>query len=229
MYEWECVVEVDSGHERFNRAATRNLAVKWATINGFDIVVLNDADSVPEVGGMVAAINGAALDDLIHFPFNRVYELVPKATNFVGIQSPAILMNRAYAKCESEGGIWVMKPRVWQKAGYQDERFGGWGCEDRAFIAANHTLVGKPVKHDGSLFCMYHDRTSNESESWLPEEVELLIRYNDAYLNPEEMENIINERLNYLGAVAGTTEERSPTVRVLSGDLYRQYEIGDYL
>ncbi|HMD82604.1 MAG TPA: hypothetical protein VKE92_14915 [Anaerolineales bacterium] len=220
MYPWDAIIEVDSGHESFNRAATRNLAMEYGQINNFDIVVVNDADSVASEWAMSEAINGAHSDNLIHFPFDTFYELIPKATAQVGVQSIEILKQRAYGKGQSEGGIWVCKPEVWFKAGGQDERFAGWGCEDRAFLSATHTLVGKSVKHQGPLFCMYHDRSTNNAASWIPEEVDLLVQYNDAYQQPEKMREIIDGRSYYSVPFEATAEECGPTIRELPRDLY---------
>ena len=221
MYPWDGIVECDSGHVKFNRAATRNEAVFYAFSHNYDVIVLNDADTVPEEQPLNDAIRGAYTTDVVHYPFTTAYELIPKAMYQVGIQAASILVQRAYGKCQSEGGIWVCKPEVWVKAGGQDERFNGWGCEDRAFIAANKTLVGDPVKHQGALFCMYHDRTTNNEDSWIPEEVQLLIQYNDAFMDKEKMREIIDGRAYNSRTKSPATEKRSPTVRELPRDMYR--------
>lgn len=214
-YPWDTIIQVDSGHEKFNRAATRNLAVTHSQSIGADVVVICDADSVPEQQPLEDAINGAFQDGRIHYPFDTVYELVPKATQQVGHQNIEQLKQRAFGKCASEGGIWVTKPSTWWKVGGQDVRFAGWGCEDRAFLAANRTLVGDPVKHPGALLCMYHNRDQNNEDAWDPEEVAILIKYQDAYQNPIEMLKVIYDRVSFEYHEAVTAHERSPSVLTL--------------
>lgn len=208
MYEWDDIREFDSGHEPFSRAATRNMAMQYGLDNDYDVVVCCDADSVPEPEPLRDAINGAS-DGLIHYPFTTVYELIPKASLQVGVQPPSILQNRAISKCESEGGVWVCRPDTWFLAGGQDERFTGWGCEDRAFISASKTLIGDPVKHPGALFCMYHTRPQ---DYWLTEDVLLLIQYNDAFKDVERMREIIDGRFNSTLSEQISPEECSPAV-----------------
>lgn len=194
-YDYDALYTVDSGHTNFNRAASRNLAVEVAQEAGADIVVLNDADSVPEHNTtVVEAIEAAYADGLMHFPFSEVWYIDYKG--LVRVQQghgQHQIQSRIWDKCESEGGIWICKPETWWKAGGQDPRLNGWGCDDRSFLAASRTLVGPPQKHDGVLFCLPHYRPTGE-EIWIPEEVQLLIEYQSAYLQPEEMQRIIYSR-----------------------------------
>ncbi len=53
------MMDVDSGHRPFSRAASRNVGVKYAQEAGFDAVVLNDADTLPEREPLLAAIESA--------------------------------------------------------------------------------------------------------------------------------------------------------------------------
>lgn len=214
-YDWNYIIQVDSGHKKFNRAATRNLAVNEADKLGADVVVICDADSVPENQPLNDAILGAFQDDKIHYPFDTVYEMIPKATQQIGRQNIEQLKQRAFGKCESEGGIWVTKPSTWRRAGGQDSRFAGWGCEDRAFLAANRTLVGMPVKHPGALFCMYHNRDQNNEDAWDPGEVAILIKYQEAYQNPIDMLKVIYDRAYHEYHEAVTAHERTPSIVIL--------------
>jgi hypothetical protein len=88
--------------------------------------------------------------------------------------------------------------------------------------------VGEPVKHPGYLFCMYHNRDANNGLAWLEDDVNLLVRYNDAFLEPDKMRDIINERIDLFGTLASTAEKCSPVVRELSGDLYRRHQTDNY-
>lgn len=193
-YAFDYVVTVDSGHEVYNRAATRNLGVRKAEEQGCDLVVLCDADSVPEEEVLRAAIEEAYEDSLIHFPFDEVWYLIPKVTKRLA-NTLLQLSNRAISKGgPSNGGIWVCRPEVWWQSGGQDERFKFYGAEDRAHLAATVTLIGDSVHHAGVLLCAYHNRQLGEHEVWDYHDVELMNRYHDAYKNEAAMRAIIAER-----------------------------------
>jgi hypothetical protein len=128
------------------------------------------------------------------------------------------IKSRIIDKCKSEGGVWVCRPDAWTTAGGQDPRLVGWGCDDRAFLAASRTLVGMPIKHHGILMCLPHYRPTT-GEIWLPEDVALLIEYQNAYEQPQKMREIIDARINDINSKPESPEECSPDVRVLSGDL----------
>lgn len=219
-YDFSAVFTVDSGHKRFNRCASRNLIVQLAEKNGADVVVINDADSVVEYPETLnEAILCAYADGLMHFPFDEAWYVEHKGMIRVRDgQNSYQIRSRIIDKCESEGGVWVCRPDTWWRAGGQDERLNGWGCDDRAFLAASRTLVGDPVKHHGILYCLPHYRPQNE-EVWVPEEVRLMIDYQSAYKQPDKMKEVIDARPNLLSPESATSEERSPVIRVLQGDL----------
>lgn len=222
LYPFDLVATVDSGHDKFNRSASRNVGAVLAESVGAEVVVICDADSIPYRDPLVAAINGAS-DGLIHFPFDEAWYVQRKAIFRIrnGYSQPHQLRDRIIAACSSEGGVWVCKPETWFKAGGQDPRLAGWGCDDRAFIAASRTLVGMPVKHPGKLICLPHYTQVDRGDAWLKEDVELLVRYQDAYMNPDKMKEIIDERTYVSSSEPGAASECSPTIRILSQYLYR--------
>lgn len=219
MYPFEAGITVDTSDKVFNRSATRNEGVRWAQRHGFDVVVVCDADSVPQREPLVDAINGAYSDGLMHFPFDIAWYCGPKTIGRLLLgQNLEQLRSRIIDKCQSEGGIWVCRPETWFAAGGMDERLSGWGCDDRAFLSASRTLVGPPQKHPGVLLCLPHYRPDN---FWLPEDVNILIETQSRYQNPEEMKRYVSSRSDVSSPEQGPAEERSTTISVLFGDLYR--------
>lgn len=201
LFPFHSVFTVDSNHEDFNRSASRNIGVGIAQEDGADVVVVCDADSVPEELPLHQAIQGAFDDNLMHFPFHEAWYVDWKGLIRVKQKAtPEQVKSRIWDKCESEGGVWVCTPETWWKAGGQDPGLAHWGCDDRAFLASSRTLVGMPIKHHGILYCLPHDRPQKE-EIWVPEEVELLLRYENLYEQPRLMKELIDER-NNRGAVA---------------------------
>lgn len=150
------VVDVDGV---FSRARVRNAAVRQA---GDGVVVLCDADTLPEPGPLRAAIAGAAEDGRLHLPYTRYRALTPAGTLAVYARG----VDPAHAPVEEEsrrpiGGVWVIRADAWWRAGGMDEAFKGWGFEDDAFWTASTTLLGEPVRHDGTITHLHHAPAAN--------------------------------------------------------------------
>ena len=167
----------DSGHEPFNRAASRNLVVERALGHSADVVVVSDADTIPTPSGLRAAI-GAAVDGGMHYPFDKYL--------YAGSDNPP---------GGNTGGIYVCRPDVWLAFGGMDERFDGWGGEDDAAHAAAECLLGRPTTHPGFAVSLWHDGACRDlgSPRWRPNS-DLSMRYNAARRDPAAMAALIAER-----------------------------------
>lgn len=125
----------DSGHPRFNRAATRNLAVREAAAAGADVVILADADCLMEPAAVLAAVS-AADDAAVRQPFTL--------TRCVDAQG------RTLVEFDWGCGLcWVTTPTAWWAAGGMDERFDRWAPEDMALRIAHEALLGPMGRHPG--------------------------------------------------------------------------------
>lgn len=189
LFPWFRTEVYDSGHSSFNRAATRNLAVR--DNRDADVIVLCDADSIPEQQPLAEAISGATSSGRIHFPFTTVRRLTRAATSRIGRRDLSVL--RYYREYPSEGGCWVFSPEVWWNAGGMDERLNGWGNEDRVFLITNHTLVGKPIRHEGLLYVLWHTR----HETFEEPDSELHSVYDSLYGDVERMKKYLDKRGSY--------------------------------
>ena len=189
LYNWEHVELFDTSHPTFNRAATRNRGVFAAEQYGCDVVVVCDADSIPEQGPLRAAIHSAN-DGIIHFPFTSVVEYPVDRLDEL---DPALSSARSIGKgwYPSQGGCWVATPKAWWEAGGMDERILHWGPEDRAFLAAYKTLLGDSVRHEGMLVCVTHGDRGREFD---PGDVNIMQQYEHAFGNKERMLEVIASR-----------------------------------
>src|SRR5690606_13678970 len=143
----------DSGHEPFNRAASRNHGV---TLPDEGAVVICDADTIPEGEPLHAAINAAATHGLLHPPYTH-HRARSKAGTTAA--SGGTTLRGCHAELEStcsQRGILVMRADPWQAAGDMDERFTGWGFEDAAFHAAVRTVHGDVIRHAGTIHHLCH-------------------------------------------------------------------------
>jgi hypothetical protein len=184
---------VDSGHEPFNRAGTRNLGVRLAADAGCDVVVLCDADTIPEKQPLLAAIE-AAKDGRLHTPYHRFLGLSEKGTSdyLAGVPVSACEVELDYAW--SVGGVFVSTPGAWEKLGGMDERFTAWGGEDVALVRAADTLLGQSVRHRGVIVHLWHPPAQRTGTPANDSVWDLAARYAEADRDVEAMRALIAER-----------------------------------
>lgn len=177
---WSQMGEVrffDSGHTPFNRAASRNLAVREAKRLGHCKLVLTDADTIPQHTAVQDAF--AAVDDsAVRLPYNlcRVLNKDDRPIGEFGFTC---------------GGVYVTTHDGWFGIGGQDERFFSWSPEDMAFWIAHKTLLGEMPRHDGVLLSLAHDRDPHHhAESDDDPQVALYRQYEAANGDPDRMREL---------------------------------------
>ncbi|CAN5221556.1 hypothetical protein BH11ACT4_BH11ACT4_02940 [soil metagenome] len=184
---------VDSGDEVFNLAQCRNLGIVGAGAPDA-VVVVNDADTIPEAASLREAIAAASLSGLVHLPYTE-YRWLGAAgmAQFVG--------GTPLAECEFElvrgacSGVYVTTPRSWAAHGGQDERFRGWGYEDAAWYLAHETLLGEPPRrHPGRVFALHHVAETRSGAQY-DANAALMQRYRDAGGDPGAMRELVDEAM----------------------------------
>lgn len=68
----------DSGHEPFNRAASRNCVPRLLPAS--EIIVVGDADTLPDQQSLRVAVK-AAYDGFLHYPFTTCHYLTEAGTD----------------------------------------------------------------------------------------------------------------------------------------------------
>lgn len=186
-FHYSEVIIVDSGHIPYNRAAGRNLIVEKALSVGADVVVIADADGVPQPEILSRAIHEANRDGKLHIPFDvveiRTLPLLMKKPRLLGFGTPHL---RYGPSC---GGIYVINPKSWVAAGGQDERIVGWGFEDECFIVSVRTFLGDYTCHPGILYGYAHTR-QRESETVVLKNIALRDQYNALLFNKEALREL---------------------------------------
>ncbi|WP_329521178.1 hypothetical protein [Spirillospora sp. NBC_01491] len=150
------IVDVDTDHEPFCLAACRNKAVWMAEAGGYDVVVLADADTLPEQRPLLEAIEQARVSRFVHLPYTEYRSLRRGGTDqhLAGVPLEDCDHLTVDGACS---GIYVVKPSTWWTHGGQDERFRSWSPEDAAWLCAHRTLLGEPVRHDGRVYALHHE------------------------------------------------------------------------
>jgi hypothetical protein len=139
-------------------SATRNDGVRMAEKDGCDVIVMNDADTIPNLNALKEAILEAAEDEFIHIGYTKFSYLTKQG-------SDDFFSGRAAALCEQHVhpyvnfGVNIFKPSSWWSIGGQDEKFKQWGSEDTAMGIAHKILKGREfISHRGFAFALNHEK-----------------------------------------------------------------------
>lgn len=145
---------VDTDDEPFGLAACRNRAMLEAAPG--TVVVIGDADTLPEPGPLRAAIEAARTSGLVHLPYDEYRWLGAGGSAQLAAGTP--LQDCAHEVVPGAcSGVYVAMPSTWAAHGGQDEGFRGWGFEDAAWRLAHETLLGAPpVRHRGRVYALHH-------------------------------------------------------------------------
>lgn len=196
-------MDFDSGHSRFNRAASRNQAM--TTFRDFPVVMLCDADTFPEVKPAWMAVQQARRDGKVHRPFTWFRPLSRKATQ-------RLLEDDVHDKDDLDhhpnntapGGVIIASPKTWWRAGGMDERFTGWGYEDTSFRLAARELTGV-VTHSGTIWHLWHPWERHKDSPEFRRNENLAQHYRARVRRPQAMKSLVNDPRRI---VPVTTEER---------------------
>jgi hypothetical protein len=144
-------------------SASRNLGVKRAQEAHCDVVIINDADTLPEIEPLLEAIRECQKDGMVHNPYRHCKYFDADMTQKILSGSDAKLLKHTLYT-EANGGIYVCTPEAWWSVGGMDEKFIQWGGEDSAFELAHAVIKGsKLVKHDGYIYCLAHTQQIHDA------------------------------------------------------------------
>lgn len=184
------LVTVDTDDEPFNLARCRNVGV--AGVEDAEVVlVISDADTLPEPGPLREAIVAAANSGRVHLPYTEYRWLGAEGTaQLLGGASPEDCAYEVVRGARS--GVYVTTPATWWAHAGQDERFRGWGFEDAAWWIAHETLLGEPVRHPGRVYALHHVTQLREGEQY-ERNAALADRYRAASGDPAAMRALVGE------------------------------------
>ncbi|MEV1128286.1 hypothetical protein [Agromyces sp. NPDC049794] len=185
------VQTLDTDDEVFALARTRNLAVSRLA-DPDDVIVINDADTLPEPGPLRAAVVAAPESGRVQLPYTVYHWLGPEGSaQFAeGIAPQDCTHEVVHRACS---GVYVTTRRTWEAHGGQDERFRGWGFEDAAWYLAHETLLGAlPQRHEGRVYALDHAVETRAGEQY-ERNAELMQRYRDAAGDAAAMAELVAE------------------------------------
>ncbi|HEU4757328.1 MAG TPA: hypothetical protein VFS72_11730 [Agromyces sp.] len=182
---------IDSDDDVFVLARTRNLAVAGLA-DPDDVVVINDADTLPEPRALREAVATAPGTGRVHLPYTAYHWLGPEGS--VELDAGASPSDCSYVLVNGAcSGVYVTTRRTWESHGGQDERFRGWGFEDAAWYLAHQTLLGAPPKrHEGAVYALHHVAETRAGEQY-DRNAALMERYRAAAGDAAAMSALVGE------------------------------------
>jgi predicted glycosyltransferase involved in capsule biosynthesis len=140
-------------HQRyFNTAASRNYCVEQSPT---EIVVINDADTIPNKDALIEAIEYVKRTGQTCLPYTR-YNIVNYEATRKYLDGEAISPRSCTIYAPAVGGILVTTKTMWNLHNGQDERMFGWGYQDTAWHTAYETLIGEMHRIDGDIYSLTH-------------------------------------------------------------------------
>lgn len=177
---------VDDNSHPFCLAGCRNLGVKMAQEDGCDVVIINDADTIPEIDPLLVAVESAFNYPYVYLPYTEYHSLMSIGTN-------EYLNGKPLKECRhlrvpgACSGVYVTSPQTWWSHYGQDERFRGWGFEDAAWWSAHTTLLGKePQRIDGNVYAFHHESQEKSGPNYV-NNATLCAHYHKAESDIEQM------------------------------------------
>lgn len=151
---------IDTDHEPFNLAACRNRAVREARS---DVIVIADADTIPEIPALLHAISLASDGHGTVLPYTEYRSLGATGSRQAYAGSP--LEDCAHITIpDACSGVYVTTQAGWDRHLGQDEHFQGWGCEDTAWWITHETLIGEPLRVPGAVYALTHESQDKTGE-----------------------------------------------------------------
>lgn len=140
-------------HKRyFNTAAARNHCIDQSPT---EIVVINDADTIPDKSALIEAIEYVSQTGQTCLPYTR-YNIVDHQATINYLDGQPINPRACQVYLPAVGGILVTTKAMWDQHNGQDERMFGWGYQDTAWHIAYETLIGKMHRIDGDIYSLSH-------------------------------------------------------------------------
>lgn len=148
----------------FNKSQAINRGVAEGALEG-DTLCLLDGDILPDPGFLLR--NGCRVlssPEAAHLPYIDMFCLSADDSEALRIEGLAIDWARSgYVITHPPGGCVILGHSLFQASGGFDERFAGWGGEDREFIDRVSRVA--PIERHGELLIhLYHERPPMRSD-----------------------------------------------------------------
>jgi hypothetical protein len=154
------VIEGHHTEGPFNRSAALNLAA--AAAGDWDLAVIADSDSFVPAGQLHGALQLAERHDRVVIAHSRWVNVEPDETEQMLVEGWIEHRDNRDQWTFTVSSMLVVPRAAWDAVNGFDERFQGWGREDNAFIRAIKILHQPPLRIDGTVYHLAHDRPTED-------------------------------------------------------------------
>jgi hypothetical protein len=182
------VQTIDTDDDVFVLAACRNRGIAAHDLD--EVVVVCDADTLPEPAALREAVEAAKTSRFVHLPYTEYRWLGREGDAQIraGVAPEDCVHELVIGACS---GVYVTTGRTWASHGGQDERFRGWGFEDAAWYRAHEALLGAPpVRHEGNVYALLHAAEVRAGARY-DANAALMERYRAAEGDPDAMAQLV--------------------------------------
>ncbi len=137
----------------FNRSQAINRAARLA--GGWDVALIIDLDVLISIGQIVSAIEHTHATGRAVVAFDTLRLIDRPRTARIHDGAPLRPVDGTPVDGHVSCAVAVTRD-LWETVGGFDERFVGWGAEDRAFWAACKTLAGPGHRIPGPAYHLWH-------------------------------------------------------------------------
>ncbi len=190
-----------------NRSAARNAL---AADHSGEVLVILDADTVPDPNALLESVHRVLMTRTWMLPYTTYYTLTENGSKeFMAdppwkAGHPEDTYDHEYVfpgpdpaeRPPAVAGCVVVHRDAFHRVHGYDERFEGWGGEDRAFALALETLVEHETRHPASIHHLWHPAPEEgrfANPNW-ERNRELLSRYEDCRNSPARMHALVSEQ-----------------------------------
>lgn len=181
-YDSRVVVSDSDPSRPFNLSDARNRAVTAANA---EVVVVADADTIPDPARLDRAIRRAPRYGRVVYPFTE-YAYLGDVDPATAEDFESLPVERVYNA--SVGGMVVLTSGLYWELGGFDDCFTQWGYEDNAFLAVAETLA-QVERLDGKVWAFSHEAERDLSRANPGSHRMMLYRY--AKRDPHIMRELI--------------------------------------
>lgn len=180
---------IDTADDVFVLAACRNAAMRTAAEGA--VVVIADADTIPEIEPLRAAIRAARGSRRVQLPYDEYRWLGATGSAQLAAGEEPIRCTAEQIVRGACSGVYVTTAATWFGHGGQDESFRGWGFEDAAWYLAHETLLGAPPdRHPGRVYALHHVPERREGTGYDANSARMA-RYRAADGDPDAMARLV--------------------------------------
>lgn len=154
----------------FNRSQAVNNAAKL--IDDWDVACITDADVFAptmqiRMGAVIASNYGACIPYRVLGMVDKqqTLDMLAGQVHYSQVKPVRTFPNKDQPDRHSVGGLTFVRRDIWDEIGGMDERFVGWGEEDRAFELTLRTLIGHMPRASGAAYSLWHKKPPDKNKN----------------------------------------------------------------